>query len=95
MNGNDIISLGLGIEAPWKISGQTLNTDHSPHELRITLLGLYHARGAHGGGMLRFVASCGNGLQRIEHRSTALAVGVAWRVDVPTYRALLAQCSST
>lgn len=37
MNGNDIIALGLGIEAPWKISGQTLNTDHSPHELRITL----------------------------------------------------------
>jgi hypothetical protein len=37
MNGNDIISLGLGIEAPWKISGQSLNQELSPHELRITL----------------------------------------------------------
>jgi transposase len=37
MNGNDIIALGLGIEAPWKISGQTLSTEHTPHELRITL----------------------------------------------------------
>jgi len=37
MNGNDIISLGLGLEEPWKITGQTLNTDTAPHELRITL----------------------------------------------------------
>jgi transposase len=37
MNGNDIISLGLGIEAPWKITGQTMNTDKTPHELRISL----------------------------------------------------------
>lgn len=37
MHGNDIIALGLGIEVPWKITGQTLNTESSPHELRITL----------------------------------------------------------
>ena len=37
MNGNDIIALGLGIEAPWKISGQILSIEHTPHELRIRL----------------------------------------------------------
>jgi transposase len=37
MNGNDIISLGLGIEAPWYISGQHLNQESSPQELHLTL----------------------------------------------------------
>jgi transposase len=37
MNGNDIIALGLGLEKPWEITGQTLNTECTPHELRITL----------------------------------------------------------
>ena len=37
MNGNDIIRLGLGLESPWKITGQILDTDKQPHELRLTL----------------------------------------------------------
>ncbi|BDD85985.1 ISL3 family transposase [Desulfofustis limnaeus] len=37
MNGNDIIALGLGLEKPWEITGQSLNTECTPHELRITL----------------------------------------------------------
>ena len=37
MNGNDIITLGLGLQAPWEIIGQTLNTEKSPHELRLTI----------------------------------------------------------
>jgi hypothetical protein len=30
MNGNDIIALGLGLQSPWEIVGQTLNTDTHP-----------------------------------------------------------------
>jgi len=37
MNGNDIIALGLGIQEPWEITDQILNTDKTPHELRLTL----------------------------------------------------------
>ena len=37
MNGNDIITLGLGLQKPWEITGQTLITDTSPHELRLTI----------------------------------------------------------
>jgi transposase len=37
MNGNDIISLGLGLEDPWEIVGQILDTQKSPHELRLTI----------------------------------------------------------
>jgi len=37
MNGNDIIKLGLGLEEPWKITGQILDTNKQPHELRLTL----------------------------------------------------------
>ena len=37
MNGNDIIALGLGLQAPWEIVGQTLDTEKSPHELRLTI----------------------------------------------------------
>ena len=36
MNGNDIIALGLGIEPPWGITGQILDTGKVPHELRLT-----------------------------------------------------------
>lgn len=37
MNGNDIIALGLGLQAPWEICGQVLDTSKSPHELRLTI----------------------------------------------------------
>ncbi len=37
MNEYDIISLGLGIQAPWKIVGQILDTKKRPHELRIRI----------------------------------------------------------
>jgi transposase len=37
MNGNDIIALGLGLEAPWKIVGQVLDTDQMPPELRLVI----------------------------------------------------------
>jgi len=37
MNGNDIIALGIGIEAPWQIIGQVFDTDQQPHELRLSL----------------------------------------------------------
>ena len=37
MNGNDIIALGLGLEPPWQIVGQVLDTDKQPHELRLSL----------------------------------------------------------
>ena len=37
MNGNDIISLGLGLTEPWKIVGQILVTDKNPHELRLKI----------------------------------------------------------
>ena len=37
MNGNDIIALGLGLQSPWEIVGQTLNMDTTPYELRLTI----------------------------------------------------------
>ena len=37
MNSNDIITLGLGLQAPWEITGQLLDTSKSPHELRLTI----------------------------------------------------------
>ena len=37
MNGNDIIALGIGLESPWQIVGQILDTTMEPHELRLTL----------------------------------------------------------
>jgi len=37
MNGNDIIALGLGLQSPWEIVGQTLNTEKHPHELHLTI----------------------------------------------------------
>jgi len=37
MNSNDIIALGLGLQAPWEITGQLLDTSKSPHELRLTI----------------------------------------------------------
>ena len=36
MNGKDIITLGLGLQAPWEIKGQVLDMDKNPHELRLT-----------------------------------------------------------
>ncbi len=32
MDGNQILLLGLGIEAPWKLVDQRLDTDKQPHE---------------------------------------------------------------
>ena len=37
MNGNDIIALGLGLQTPWAVVGQTLDTDTTPYELRLTI----------------------------------------------------------
>ncbi len=37
MNEYDIISLGLGIQPPWRILGQILDTSKNPHELRIKI----------------------------------------------------------
>lgn len=37
MNSQDIITLGLGLQAPWEITGQLLDTDKNPHELRLTI----------------------------------------------------------
>ena len=37
MNGNDIIALGLGLQVPWEITGQLLDTSKSPHGLRLTI----------------------------------------------------------
>ena len=35
MDQNDILMLGLGLEAPWKLVGQRLDTTKSPHELHL------------------------------------------------------------
>lgn len=37
MHGNEILALGLGLDAPWTISSQTLDTAKNPHELRLKL----------------------------------------------------------
>jgi hypothetical protein len=37
MTGSDIFTLGLGIEAPWRIVDQHLDTGKKPHELRVEL----------------------------------------------------------
>lgn len=37
MNGLDVIALGLGIEPPWQIVGQTLDTSVTPHQLKIRI----------------------------------------------------------
>ncbi len=37
MNGLDVIALGLGIEPPWKIVGQFLDTGVTPHQLKIRI----------------------------------------------------------
>ncbi len=37
MNENDIIALGLGLQSPWEIAGQLLDTEKVPHELRLTV----------------------------------------------------------
>ena len=37
VNSKDIITLGLGLQAPWEISGQLLDTDKNPHELRLAI----------------------------------------------------------
>ena len=35
MDGNQILLLGIGIEAPWKLVDQRLDTDKQPHELHL------------------------------------------------------------
>ena len=37
MNGKDIITLVLGLQAPWEITEQLLDTNKNPHELRLTI----------------------------------------------------------
>ena len=37
MGGNQILLLGLGIEAPWKLVDQRLDTDKQPHELYLEI----------------------------------------------------------
>jgi len=37
VNGLDVIALGLGIEPPWKIVGQFLDTGVTPHQLKIRI----------------------------------------------------------
>lgn len=37
MNGNDILALGIGLESPWRIVGQHLDTSETPHKLRLSL----------------------------------------------------------
>lgn len=37
MDGNEILLLGLGIQAPWKLLEQRMNTDKQPHELHLTV----------------------------------------------------------
>ena len=35
MDGNDILLLGLGIQSPWRLVDQRLDTDKTPHELHL------------------------------------------------------------
>ena len=37
MDGNEILLLGLGIQSPWKLVEQRLDTDKTPHELHLTV----------------------------------------------------------
>ena len=37
MDGNEILLLGLGIQSPWKLMDQSLDTDKQPHELHLTV----------------------------------------------------------
>ena len=37
MNSHDIMTLNLELQAPWEITEQLLDTDKSPHELRLTI----------------------------------------------------------
>ena len=35
MDANDVLALGLGVRAPWKLVGQHLDRDKQPNELRL------------------------------------------------------------
>lgn len=35
MDGNEILLLGLGIQSPWELADQRLDTDKTPHELHL------------------------------------------------------------
>ncbi|MEI6858698.1 MAG: hypothetical protein V5788_02730 [Shewanella sp.] len=35
MDSTDILMLGLGLQAPWNLVGQNLDTGKSPHELHL------------------------------------------------------------
>ena len=37
MNSNEIMILGLGLQQPWEITGQILDTGKTPHELRLII----------------------------------------------------------
>jgi transposase len=37
VDGNEILFLGLGIQAPWKLADQRLDVDKQPHELHLTV----------------------------------------------------------
>jgi len=38
MEAGDVFALGLGLEAPWKLSGQRLDIDKRPHELHLEVV---------------------------------------------------------
>ncbi len=44
MDADDVLVLGLGVRAPWKLVGQRLDTDKRPHELHLEVAA---ERGAH------------------------------------------------
>ena len=35
VDGNEILLLGIGIQPPWQLVGQRLETDKKPHELHL------------------------------------------------------------
>ncbi|MBB4266157.1 hypothetical protein [Roseospira visakhapatnamensis] len=37
MHSNEILALGLGIEPPWRLVDQRLDTEASPHVLHLTV----------------------------------------------------------
>jgi len=37
VDGNEILLLGLGLQAPWQLVDQRLDVDKQPHELHLTV----------------------------------------------------------
>ena len=38
METGDVLALGLGLESPWKLSGQRLDIEKQPHELHLEVI---------------------------------------------------------